>query len=228
MTGCTAVSPGCDHCYARRMALRLQAMGVDKYRDGFRPECHMTELSRPYRWRKARKVFVCSMGDLFHEDMPDNFICDVFLAMKENPRHTFQVLTKRALRMQTFINRYYQNRAPENVWLGVSVEDAEHQDRVTPLVSVHAPVRFVSFEPLLGPIPHLPWRGLLNWVIVGCESGPGRRPMDQDWVRSIRDDCIAADSTAPCIPFFLKQAEVDGKVVKMPELDGRQWAEVPK
>jgi protein gp37 len=223
MTGCTKVSAGCANCYATRMAHRLKAMGADKYRFGFKVECHMEELTRPCRWRKPRMVFVCSMGDLFHEDVPDAFIRDVFGIMRATPRHTYQLLTKRPERMQRFLCRNFSASAPDNVWLGTSVEDAMHLPRITPVVSVHAGVRFVSFEPLLGRIGHLPWSGLLGWVIVGGETGPGARPMEADWVRELRDQCVESG-----IPFFFKgwgsrrQPGLTGRL-----LDGREWNETP-
>ncbi|MDF1552459.1 MAG: phage Gp37/Gp68 family protein [Deferrisomatales bacterium] len=218
VTGCTKVSPGCKHCYAARMAPRLQAMGQEKYADGFAVRCHEKELERPGRWRNPRSVFVNSMGDLFHEEVPEAFIQRVFEAMRATPRHTFQVLTKRAERLAEMSP---QITWPANVWMGVSVEDANCTDRIEHLLTTEASVKFLSVEPLLGPIPELPVAGI-DWVIVGGESGPGARPMDPAWVSQLRDRCVRAG-----VPFFFKQWGGVNKKKSGRLLDGRTWDEVP-
>lgn len=196
VTGCTKVSAGCKHCYAERMARRLHAMGVDRYADGFRVTLQPDLLDLPLRWRRPRVVFVNSMSDLFHDDVPGDYIVRVFATMAASPRHTFQVLTKRAERLSHLAPRLPW---PENVWMGVSVEDARVVGRIEALKRVPASVRFLSLEPLLGPLDDLQLDGI-DWVIVGGESGPGARPMEADWVRSIQRQCHHAD-----VPFFFKQ-----------------------
>lgn len=197
ITGCTKVSPGCKNCYAEKMAKRLQYMGAAKYRNGFDVTIHHGSLRKPYRWKKPRMIFVNSMSDLFHEKVPDSFIIDVFNTMVENPRHTFQVLTKRPERMAKIA---WELPFSENVWLGVSVESQKYTSRIYSLLDVGAKVHFLSCEPLLGPLDLNPWLDELNWIIVGGESGPKARPMDPQWVISIRDQCEKAK-----VPFFFKQ-----------------------
>ena len=196
VTGCTKVSPGCKHCYAATMAKRLRAMGSPRYIDGFRLTLHEDLLEVPLRWHKPRRVFVNSMSDLFHKDVPDAFIEKVFDVMRRCPRHDFQVLTKRPERVAAMAD---QLPWPENVWMGVSVESAAYVGRVRLLQSVPTAVRFLSVEPLLGPIPDLPLEGI-DWVIVGGESGPGARPMVAEWVTDLRDQCESAE-----VAFFFKQ-----------------------
>jgi len=196
VTGCTKVSSGCKHCYAERLARRLKAMGVARYRNGFRVTLHPDLLQAPRYWRTPRLVFVNSMSDLFHEDVPEHFIQQVFRVMDECPQHTFQILTKRAERLSEMAARLPW---PENIWMGVSVENSGVLHRVADLRSVPAHVRFLSCEPLLGPIPDLELGGI-HWVIVGGESGPGARPMLGEWVRDIRDQCRRNG-----VPFFFKQ-----------------------
>src|SRR5262245_6384172 len=171
ITGCTKVSPGCKHCYAERLAERLQAMGNPRYRNGFKLTLHHDQLRLPLRWRTPRHIFVNSMSDLFHESVPDDFIVDVFDVMRQAHWHIFKVLTKRAGRLAELAPRLSW---PSNVWQGVSVENERYTTRVADLVKVPAAVRFLSIEPLLGPIPALPLYGI-DWVIVGGESGPGHR-----------------------------------------------------
>jgi len=201
MTGCTQISEGCANCYAKRMHARLQAMNSPKYAQGFdKVVCHESELDKPRHWKKPRTIFVCSMSDLFHKDVPADFIVRVFDVMKRCPQHTFQILTKRAERMREVIERNII--VPRNVWLGVTIEQQKHIDRVVSLQELTAPhsVKFISCEPLLECVG----LGLnldgISWVIVGGESGPGARPMDLAWVRCIRDQCIAEDTL-----FFFKQ-----------------------
>ncbi len=218
VTGCTKVSPGCKHCYAERLAARLQAMGNPRYRNGFRVTLHPDQLGLPLRWSQPRRIFVNSMSDLFHEAVPEEFIERVFDVMERADWHVFQVLTKRAGRLAELAPRLPW---PPNVWQGVSVENARYTSRVAHLQRVPAAVRFLSVEPLIGPIPLLPLDGI-RWVIVGGESGPNHRPVDPDWVRGIRDQCLAAE-----VPFFFKQwggptAKSGGRV-----LDGQVWNDVP-
>lgn len=218
VTGCTKVSPGCKHCYAERMAERLRAMGQRNYRLGFEPalQPHMLEL--PLQWRKPRIVFVNSMSDLFHEAVPLDYIQDVFRVMKRAHWHTFQVLTKRADRL-----RRLDAELPwsPNVWMGVSVETSQYLDRVDGLRSTAAHIKFLSLEPLLGPLPDLDLSGI-HWVIVGGESGPGARPMDAAWVRDILEQCQSAR-----VPFFFKQWGGVHKKRAGRILDDRTWDAMP-
>jgi protein gp37 len=218
VTGCTKVSPGCKHCYAERLAARLQAMGNPRYRNGFRVTLHPDQVGLPLRWRQPRRIFVNSMSDLFHEAVPEAFIQEVFEVMKRASWHIFQVLTKRAERLAGLAPRLPW---PENIWQGVSVETARYVARVSHLQRVPAPVRFLSVEPLLGPIATLPLEGI-HWVIVGGESGPGYRPPDPAWVRQIRDQCRAAG-----VPFFFKQWGGPTPKSGGRRLDGRTWDEMP-
>ncbi|GAV30762.1 bacteriophage protein gp37 [Coriobacteriaceae bacterium EMTCatB1] len=218
VTGCSKVSPGCAHCYAERMARRLRAMGHPNYRDGFAVRTHEHMLATPYTWSSPRRVFVNSMGDLFHEDVPTEFIERVFDVMRNTPRHTYQVLTKRAERLSALAQHLTW---PDNVWMGVTVEDNERLSRVSHLLTVPARVRFLSVEPLLGPLPDLQLSGI-HWVIVGGESGPGARPMRAEWVIDIRDRCVDAG-----IPFFFKQWGGVRKKAAGRRLQDRTWDEMP-
>ena len=229
VAGCTVLSPGCTNCYAMRMAARLHAMGQPKYsgltrKSGRRyvwtgnVRLDWASLDVPETWRKGRRIFVNSMSDLFHEDVPEEFIQAVFGVMTRTPRHIYQVLTKRADRLAAVSP---QLAWPANVWMGVSVESADFADRIDWLRSTGAKVKFLSLEPLLGPLPDLDLRDI-DWVIVGGESGPGARPMDPAWVRDLRDQCVKAQ-----VPFHFKQW---GGVVKSTTgrvLDGRTWDEEP-
>ena len=196
VTGCTKISAGCKNCYAHKMAFRLQAMGSKRYRDGFTVTLHEDLITAPRKWRLPRKVFVNSMSDLFHKDVPSKFIQRVFQTMNDCPQHTFQVLTKRGGRLKTLANKL--NWTP-NIWMGVSVEDERVYHRIHDLLEVPAHVRFLSCEPLIGPTENLPLDGI-HWVIVGGESGPKARPMEKTWVRSIKKQCRAVDAA-----FFFKQ-----------------------
>lgn len=218
VTGCTKITPGCKHCYAERMAKRLQAMGQPNYADGFRLTIHEHVLEMPLRWRKPQVVFVNSMSDLFHHGVPAEFIARAFSVMATAHWHTFQVLTKRAGRLAQMDQILPWQ---ENIWMGVSVETAAYKSRIDDLRSTSAMVKFLSLEPLLGPLPDLALDGI-DWVIVGGESGPGARPMDPAWVRDIRDQCVAAD-----VPFFFKQWGGVQKKRNGKELDGRIWDEMP-
>jgi protein gp37 len=233
-TGCDQVSPGCDHCYALTLAKRLQAMGNPRYqRDGnprtsgpgFGLTIHRDKIREPYRWRKPRRVFVNSMSDLFHASVPTEFIQDVFDVMADLPQHQFQVLTKRPRRMVTVIRDWYESNGRDivpNVWLGTSVEDQKWADKRIPLLcDAPARVRFLSCEPLLGPI-RVSQMDSLGWVIVGGESGWQARPMEAEWVRSLRDQCRTAG-----VAFFFKQW--GGRTPKAGgrTLEGRTWDEMP-
>lgn len=219
VTGCTKVSPGCKFCYAERMAKRLQAMGVAQYRNAFELSLHPGSLELPLRWRKPRLIFVNSMSDLFHEEIPVEFITSVFEVMQRAHWHQFQVLTKRPE-----VAREHAARLswPDNAWLGTSVENQDYVSRVRVLQQIPARIRFLSIEPLLGPITRLPLRGI-HWVIVGGESGPGARPMSPDWVRGLRQRCADAG-----VPFFFKQWGGVNKARTGRELDGRTWDEMPR
>ncbi len=219
VTGCTKISTGCKHCYAERMAKRLQAMGQPNYRDGFKVRCHHNVLGAPLNWKKPQMIFVNSMSDLFHNDVPASFIEEIFFTMKESPWHTYQVLTKRASRMKKLAHRFEWSK---NIWMGVTVETVDHVDRIDHLREVPCSVRFLSLEPLLGPLPDLNLDGI-DWVIVGGESGPGARPMKKEWVEDLRDQCMAAD-----VPFFFKQWGGVQKKKTGRLLDDRTWDEMPE
>ncbi len=218
LTGCTKISPGCKHCYAERMARRLQAIGLEKYRNGFKLTLHPEVLEEPLRLEKPQQIFVNSMSDLFHENVPLDFIQQIFDVMCRAHWHTFQVLTKRAERLLELDPLI---EWPQNVWMGVSVENSNYIYRVHLLCQTHARIKFLSCEPLLGPLPNLPLDGI-DWVIVGGESGPKARPMDPAWVREIRDQCQAAG-----VPFFFKQWGGTRKKQTGRLLDGRTWDDMP-
>ena len=218
VTGCTKVSQGCKHCYAERMAKRLTAMGAERYRNGFSVTLHPDLVDIPRGWRQPRVVFVNSMSDLFHDDIPLAYIQRVFATMRDCPRHTFQVLTKRSERLAELAPYLPW---PENVWMGVSVEEACVLHRVADLQSVPAKVRFLSLEPLIGPLQALALDGI-HWVIVGGESGPKARPMRKEWVKEILRQCRAAR-----VPFFFKQWGGIRKDLTGRELDGHTYDEMP-
>jgi protein gp37 len=201
------------------MAGRLQAMGNPRYHNGFQVTLHHDQADLPLRWTKPQMIFVNSMSDLFHRDVPGDFVAQVFDVMARASHHTFQVLTKRAKRLTTLASALPW---PKNVWLGVSVETADYLWRVDCLRQVPAAVRFLSLEPLLGPIPELRLEGI-KWVIVGGESGPGARPMRVEWARSVRDQCLAAG-----VPFFFKQWGGVQRTKAGRRLDGRTWDQYPK
>lgn len=226
-TGCDRISPGCDNCYALSMAKRLKAMGLDRYQTdgdprtsgpGFGVALHPQALDQPYRWTGCRTVFVDSMSDLFHAKVPLSFVRDVFDVIADTPQHTYQVLTKRSARLPKVADKLDW---PINLWMGVSVETSDFLYRVDHLRAVPAAVRFLSCEPLLGPLTGLDLDGI-GWVITGGESGPRARPLNPEWVREIRDACVEAD-----VPFFHKQwggrtPKQHGRV-----LDGLVWDEMP-
>jgi protein gp37 len=218
VTGCTKVSPGCKNCYAERLAVRLRAMGNPRYQNGFALTLQPDQVDLPLRWRRPRRIFVNSMSDLFHEAVSEEYIRRVFEVMTSAHWHVFQILTKRSKRLAAMAALLPW---PPNVWQGVSVESARYVSRVDHLRQVPARVRFLSVEPLLGPIPSLPLDGI-HWVIVGGESGPARRVMSADWVRLVRDQCIAAE-----VPFFFKQWGGRTPKTKGRLLDGRIWNEIP-
>ncbi|MGX7823547.1 DUF5131 family protein [Actinokineospora sp. 24-640] len=227
-TGCDRISAGCDNCYALALAKRLKAMGTEKYQTdgdprtsgpGFGVALHPDTLDQPYHWRSPRVVFVNSMSDLFHAKVPLTFVRQVFQVMANTPQHTYQVLTKRSARLRKLAGKLDW---PPNVWMGVSVEDSTKVSRVDDLREVPAAVRFLSCEPLLGPLPNLNLNGIA-WVITGGESGPNARPVDSAWVREIRDACLNSE-----VAFFHKQW--GGRTPKAGgrELDGRVWDEMPQ
>jgi protein gp37 len=218
VTGCTKISPGCDHCYAERLALRLQAMGQPNYADGFRltVQEHMLEL--PLRWKLPQVIFVNSMSDLFHKDVPTEYIQRVFDVMRRASQHRFQVLTKRSQRLARLSSRLSWQ---PNIWMGVSVESQGYTFRIDHLRETDAHIKFLSLEPLLGPLTNLNLEGI-DWVIVGGESGPGARVMRSEWVLDIRDQCKDAG-----IPFFFKQWGGTNKKKTGRLLDDRTWDEMP-
>ena len=218
VTGCSHISAGCVHCYAERFALRLQAAGMPKYRNGFEVTTHEKELLTPQGWRKPHDVFLCSMGDLFHEKVPSGFIQRVFDVMKACRQHRFQVLTKRSQRLKQLAPTLSW---PDNVWMGVTVEDALNVSRMADLVATPATVKFLSIEPLIDDVGHLPLEGI-DWVIVGGESGPGARPMKKEWVLSIKNQCEMAD-----VAFYFKQWGGTRKHLNGRELDGRTYDAMP-
>lgn len=218
VTGCTKISAGCKNCYAERIALRLKAMGNPNYTGGFSVKLHPHVLEIPLRWKQPRTIFVNSMSDLFHEDVPLDFILEIFDVMRRANRHRFQILTKRSGRL-----RKLGPRLPwaENIWMGVTVENADYTFRMDDLRATDAVIKFVSFEPLLRPVGGIDLEGI-DWVIVGGESGPRARPMISKWVLDIRDQCLAAN-----IPFFFKQWGGVNKKRNGRILEGRTWDEMP-
>jgi len=227
-TGCDRTSPGCDHCYALTLARRLKAIGQPKYQldgdprtsgPGFGLTTHPGTLDIPKRWISPRTIFVNSMSDLFHDQVPFEFIADVFRVMEATPQHTYQVLTKRSRRLVDLADQLPWS---PNVWMGVSIETARYAFRAAHLATVPAAVRFLSLEPMIGPMNELDLNGI-HWVIAGGESGSGARPIEEEWVAGVRDHCVAEG-----VPFFFKQW--GGRTPKAGgrELDGRTWDEVPE
>jgi protein gp37 len=219
VTGCTKISPGCKHCYAERMAARLKMMGQANYRNGFEMtlQPHMLEL--PLKWKTPKRIFVNSMSDLFHTDVPISYIEDVFAVMRRADWHQYQVLTKRSERLLELSPRL--EWAP-HIWMGVSVENKSYAGRIDDLRRTKAYVKFLSLEPLLGPLYKLNLRGI-DWAIVGGESGPGARTVDAAWVADIRDQCVRAG-----VAFFFKQWGGVQKKKTGRELEGRTWDEMPQ
>ena len=219
ITGCTKHSEGCKNCYAEIMTRRLQAMGVPAYSAGFNAvRTHPQLLDIPHQWKRPKMIFVNSMSDIFHKDIPEKFIQEVFRIMRETPRHTYQVLTKRSKRLLEMDGNI---EWPENVWMGVTVESNRYIHRIDNLRQTGAKLKFISAEPLLTPLPGLNLNGV-DWVIVGGESGPGWRPMDEKWVMDIRDQCLAAN-----VPFFFKQHSGFSKKKVGCILEGQVWKNIP-
>ncbi len=223
VTGCTKITRGCDNCYAARFAERWRGVPGHPYEQGFDLREWPERLDQPARWKRRRMIFVNSMSDLFHKKVPKEFIDEVFDRMEKVDRHTYQVLTKRSSLMRNYLKRRYANGAgPGHIWCGVSVEDSTATARIRHLQAAPAKVRFLSIEPLIGPVGEIDLTGI-SWVIVGGESGPNARTMQLEWVREIRDRCLQAQ-----VPFFFKQW--GGKTPKAGgrTLDYREWNEVPR
>lgn len=218
-TGCTKISSGCKFCYAEVMSRRLKAMGIAKYEDGFNVRIHPDQLRIPYTWKHSKIVFVNSMSDLFHEDVPLDFIKQVFAVMNENPQHVFQVLTKRAERLFA-VNK--ELKWTHNIWMGVSVENEKVVDRIALLKKTRAKVKFLSCEPLIGKLPNLKLKKI-DWVIVGGESGHKPRPMNSDWVLDIQEQCKKFG-----VAFFFKQWGGRNKKKNGRMLNGRTYDEMPE
>ncbi len=222
VTGCTKITTGCDNCYAARFSERFRGVSNHPFESGFDLTLRPERLKQPLAWRKPRMIFVNSMSDLFHKEVPREFIDGVFETMEAAPRHIFQVLTKRSSLMRSYLkSRYREARPPKNIWIGVSVEDLTAQTRIAHLREAPAAIRFLSIEPLIGPVGPLVLDGI-HWVIAGGESGPNARPMEIKWVREIRDQCKAQG-----VAFFFKQwggfrPKSGGRL-----LDGREWNELP-
>ena len=218
VTGCTKISSGCKHCYAERMAIRLKAMGQPNYANGFELTIHVHALELPLHWKKPQTIFVNSMSDLFHENIPPAFIQKAFRIMEQAHWHRFQILTKRSDQLLKLNPKFSWN---SNIWMGVSVENQDYTFRIDHLRKVGAKVKFISFEPLLGPIHGLNLTGI-DWVIVGGESGHGARSMDPSWVLDIRNQCQKAK-----VPFFFKQWGGLNRKKTGRKLEGRTWDEIP-
>jgi protein gp37 len=218
-TGCNKISAGCKFCYAEVMAKRLQAMGLDKYKDGFKLALHEDELRTPYTWKKPRIAFVNSMSDLFHKDIPLSFIKKVFKVMNENPQHVFQILTKRA---DILLKYDKELKWTHNIWMGVSVENEKVMDRIDLLRKTHAKTKFLSCEPLIGPLPNLNLKKI-DWVIVGGESGRTPRPMEPEWVLDILNVCEKAE-----VEFFFKQWGGTNKKKTGRKLNGKFYNGMPE
>jgi protein gp37 len=219
ITGCTKISPGCKYCYAERMAKRLKAMGQANYSGGFKLSLQEHAVELPLTWKKSRTIFVNSMSDLFHKAVPLEFILQVFDVMCRADWHLYQILTKRSERLLELDS---QLSWPSHIWMGVSVENSDYVYRIDHLRQTNAQTKFLSLEPLLGPLPDLNLTGI-DWVIVGGESGPGARPMKPDWVMDIRDQCIATR-----VPFFFKQWGGVQKSRNGRLLEGQIWDEMPE
>jgi protein gp37 len=218
-TGCSPISDGCKLCYAYRMAKRLKAMGNKRYENGFGVTLHEDLIDAPKAWKRPRRIFVNSMSDLFHEDIPLSFIERIFQTINDTPRHTFQILTKRAERLVELAPNLTW---PNNLWMGVTVESGKYIERIDLLRKVEASVRFLSIEPMIGPVHRMDLQGI-DWVIVGGESGPGSRTIEEGWVEDVRDQCMAGNT-----PFFFKQWGGFNKKKSGRLLAGREWNEYPK
>lgn len=218
ITGCSKVSPGCTHCYAERLSKRLKAMGLEKYKNGFQLTLHEDTLESPLSWKKPRLIFVNSMSDLFHEQVPLEFILKVFDTMRRASWHQFQVLTKRSHRLLELTEHIDW---PKNVWMGVTVEQQDFSFRIEDLKQTKAYIKFLSLEPLLGPITRMNLEKI-DWVIAGGESGPGARPLLEEWIVNIRDECLVSGT-----PFFFKQWGGTNKKKNGRLLQGHLWNEMP-
>ena len=218
-TGCNKVSPGCKYCYAEVFAKRLQGMGVNKYKNGFKLTLQPEVLNLPKRWRGNKTVFVNSMSDMFHEKIPFDYISKIFKVMNECPRHTFQVLTKRSERLLELANKITWT---PNIWMGVSVENADYTYRIDHLRNIPAKIKFLSLEPLLGPLTNLNLKNI-DWVIVGGESGKKARPMRREWVLDIQKQCRAKN-----VAFFFKQWGGMNKKLAGRKINGRTYDEMPR
>ena len=218
LTGCTKISAGCTNCYAERLSTRLKAMGNPFYKNGFKLTLHDEQLKKPFGWKKPKVVFVNSMSDLFHEDVPFEFIMKVFSTMVETSQHTYQILTKRSEKL-----RQLSNSLPwqDNIWMGVTVESGEYLKRIDHLRKTGARIKFISMEPLIGPVDNIELNGI-DWVIVGGESGPRARPMKKEWILALRDQCQQER-----VPFFFKQWGGTNKKRTGRLLEGRTWDEYP-
>ena len=222
VTGCTKISAGCDNCYANRLAERFRGVRGHPFEQGFDLTLRAERLDQPFKWRRPRMIFVNSMSDLFHKEIPHGFIERVFDTMENADWHVFQVLTKRSSLMRDFVNaRYANGRVPAHLWFGVSIEDGDKLSRADHLRETAAQVRFLSLEPLIGPVSDLCLDGI-HWVIAGGESGPRARPMHPDWVREVRGRCVAER-----VPFFFKQWGGPRPKSKGRELDNREWNQLP-
>lgn len=223
VSGCTKLSPGCDHCYAERIAERFRGTPDHPFQRGFDLTLREHKLREPLSWRRPRRVFVNSMSDLFHKDIPRQFVDRVFDTMEQANWHVYQVLTKRSSLMRNYINRRYADgKAPPHIWLGVSIEDRKSLGRLKHLAQAQAAIRFVSFEPLLEDLGELTLDGV-DWVIAGGESGPRARPVDADWVRSIRNQCRTSG-----VAFFFKQWGGTTSKAGGNQLDGQTWKQYPQ
>lgn len=228
VTGCTKIGPGCDNCYAERFAERWRGIKGHPYEQGFDLRLWPNRVDQPLRWKKPRMIFVNSMSDLFHKDVDRAFIDKVFETMERANWHVFQILTKRSSLMKKYVSeRYGPNAVPNNIWLGVSVEDSPHSSRIEHLKQINSPARFISFEPLLGAIGPIDLTGIA-WAIVGGESGPNARVMMKDWAIELRDTC-ARDN----VEFFFKQwggarPKSGGRLLEGAEWNGFPWQIVPK
>jgi protein gp37 len=219
VTGCSEISAGCKNCYAKRMALRLQAMGQPNYRNGFELTCHPHVLDLPLHWKKPQMIFVNSMSDLFHKQVPKDFILKIFVTMNKASQHTFQILTKRAKHLEDLSSSLPWS---ENIWMGVTVENSDYKERIDSLRRSGAYIKFLSLEPLLGDVGVLNLEGI-DWVIVGGESGPKARPIKTSWVRNIQEQCKKQN-----VSFFFKQWGGINKKKNGRLLDGKTWDEMPK
>ena len=220
-TGCDKITAGCKFCYAEVMSRRLKAMGVPKYANEFEITIHEDELDTPYSWKKPKVVFVNSMSDMFHKDVPIGFIQKVFKVMNENPQHIFQVLTKRSDILRYYDSEGWLDWSP-NIWMGVSVENEKVMDRIDMLRETSATVKFLSCEPLIGRLPNMNLQGI-DWVIVGGESGRTPRPMNAEWVTEIKEQCEQSNTA-----FFFKQWGGTNKKKAGRILEGKTWDEMPE